>query len=489
MKESLIGTGIGGVDKVVSGEVIEWEEDFLENPSLVRDGIVYNKESAPLYRIAFLIDNHVKAVLMEEGGKNYHPLILLADAEVPAVAGIGKIDLHGKDVTVDSGNGEIYEGEMELKKGVKEAEIEIPEIATKVYVNVGYPTALESAANTGADGIGLLRTEYTAVRTLSMILNEEIFKNMTIREAIERYNEADVIYHISKDRDLRDYLKKDLKSTIKDAMKYFGEKEIIVRTFDLARDDNDSMGNRGIRRCIGEGGHTIRIVAGAIKESLEEEGDNYNIGVILPLVSHYSQIKTALDIFLDSGLRLKGGNTQKPQIMYGWEIEQPAASQNNELWLEAFKAEYGRPPDFIGIGTNDLTQFTVALGRDVYINEENLKVKNYLAELYDESDFSVIRQIYEVSKQCKKAGTRLFLLGQAAAKQEYTELMLSFGIIPSVDISSVRRVKIIASAFERRRNAKEEVIRKYIENLCDKQYLSVKSYIKPKFLQIFDMDH
>lgn len=493
-----IGEGIGGVNKVVSGEVIEWEEDFLENPSLVRNKIAYNKGSAPLYRMAFLIDNHVKAVLMEEGGKNYHPLILLTDAEVPAVAGIGKIPLHGKDVTVDSENGIIYEGESGLKKEIKEVEVEIPEITTKVYVNVGYPTALKSAAKSGADGIGLLRTEFTAVRTLSRILCDRGLKDKkfefkgkkrTVKEAIKMSNEADVIYAMAKDGTLREEFKKDLLETIEKAMEHFGKKEIIIRTLDIARGENNPMGNRGIRRCVGEGGDTIRILADAIKESFEE-GGNHNIGVILPLVSHYSQIKAALDILLNTGLKLKEDSTQnEPQIMYGWEIEQPAASQNNELWLEAFKSEYGRPPDFIGIGTNDLTQFTIALGRDVYTNEEDLKVKNYLSNLYDECDFSVVRQIYEVSKQCKEAGTRSFLLGQAAAREKYAKLMFSFDITPSVEVESVGKVKEYAYNFEKQGNPKEEVIKKYIDDLCKKQYPSIKGYLKPKFLQIFGINH
>ena len=482
-----LAKGFGGIDKVTTGEVIIWKDTFLEIPNLVNNKIIYyNKANIPFYRAAFLVDNGVKAVLMKEGGKNYHPLILFNDAEVPAVAGIGIVDLEGRIVTVDSGEGLIYEGEIQLNK--KKNSLEILEKKSEVYVNVGYPTAIESAAKTGADGIGLLRIEFIAARTLSKILTKEFFEGVTVKEAVERFNEADVIYALSKHKDLREYFKIDLKNTIKDAMDYFGEKEIILRTIDIAKEANEPMGNRGIRRCIAEGGHTIKILAEAIKESLEEKRGNYNIGVLLPLVSHYSQIKAALDIFLATNLKLKQNGIQdRLGIHYGWEIEQPAASQNNELWLEAFKAEYGQLPNFIGIGTNDLTQFTIALGRDEYTNEIDLKVKKYLESLYDENDFSVVRQIYEVSKQCEKPRIRLFLLGQAAAKQEYTELMLSFGIIPSVGISNVKRVKFIASEFEKRKNPKEEVINRYIENLCDKQYPSIKSHIKPKLLQFFDL--
>ena len=487
MQELGISKGFGGVYKVVTGRVVEWSEGFLGDQDSVKDRVVYYKENIPFYRAAFLADSGVKAVLMAEGGKNYHPLILLNDAQIPAVAGIGKIDLEGRIVTVDSGEGVIYEGELEVMKK-KKPKIETPETETKVYVNVGYPSGIEAAAESGADGIGLLRTEFVAVRTLSKILNRELFKGITVEEAIASSNEADIIYAISKHKDLREHLKLDLRETIEDAMDSFGEKEVIVRTLDIAREVNDPMGNRGIRRCIAEGGDTIRILAEAIKEVLEEKRGVYNIGVILPLVSHYSQIKTALDILLSTGLRLKqNGTRERSTIKYGWEIEQPAASVNNEVWLTAFKAEYGRFPDFIGIGTNDLTQFTIALGRDVYPNEKDMKVKNYLKGLYDESDFSIIRQIYEVSKQCKNVGTRLFLLGQAAANPDYAQLMLSFGIVPSVGIDSVRKVKLMAGQFEKQEDPKK-VIKKYIENSCSQYQSKTRSHVRSILLKKFELE-
>ena len=486
MKKKHVAEGFGGVDKVVTGEVIIWNDNFLKNPNLIENKIIYCKENIPFYQAAFLVDNKAKAVLINEGGKNYHPLILFNDAQVPAVAGIGIVNIDGEILTVDSRKGLIYKGEIQLNK--KNGINKIPITSTKVYANVGYPTAIEFAAKTGADGIGLLRIEFTAARTLSKILDVELFEGVTVKEELVRTNEADLIYAISKHKELREYLKKDFKDTIKDAMDHFGEKEIIIRTIDIARVTNDPMGNRGIRRCIAEGGQIIKILAEAIKESLEEKRGNHNIGILLPLVSHYSHIKTALEIILSTGLTLQNNSNEKLGIRYGWEIEQPAASQNNELWLEAFKIEYGQLPDFIGIGTNDLTQFTIALGRDAYTYEKDLKIKNYLESLYDESDFSVIKQIYEVSKQCKKAGTRVFLLGEAAAKPEYTELILSFGIIPSVSVSNVRRVKKLVNEFEKRGSPKEEIIRKYIENLCDKQYASIKNHIKPKLLEIFELE-
>lgn len=485
MKTFQIAKGVAGVDKVVTGEVIEWSDNFFENPSSVKSKIIYNKGNMPLYRAAFLVDNGVRAILMGEGGKNYHPLILIKDAQAAAIAGIGNIELEGKNITVDSGKGIIYAGEIQSKKK-KERECKPLHTRIKVYASVD-PAAIELAAKAGADGIGLLRTEFIAARTLLKILNKELFEGVTIKEAIARSNEADVIYAVAKHKVLREYLKLDLKKTIKTAMDHFGEKEIITRTLDIAREANEPMGNRGIRRCIAEGGDTIKILAEAIKESLDEKRGDYNVGVILPLVSHYSQIKTTLDIFLTAGLRLKqNGIRNGLSIRYGWEIEQPAASENNEIWLMAFKAEYGQPPHFIGIGTNDLTQFTIALGRDAPSKEKSSRVKNYLEKLYDESDFSVVKQIYEASKQCKRAGTEVLLLGQVAANPSYASLVLSFGIIPSIGAGNVKRIKFMASKFEKENDPKK-IIRRYVKGACRQYPQKARSCIESKLLEVFDV--
>jgi len=483
MNKKPIACGAGGISKIVTGEVVKWRDVMLDNPMLINEKIVYNKENLPCYRAAFLADHGAKAVLMAEGGKNYHPLILLNDANVPAIAGIGNIHLDGKTVTINCKEGTIYEGEYPIT--IDSTSIPAAYTDTEVYVNVGYPTSIKLAHQTGADGIGLIRTEFTAVRTLSKILDKEYSPGLLVKDMINASNEADVIYAIAKHDTLKEHLRQDLTETILSAVECFGNKEIIIRTLDIARELNEPMGNRGIRRCISEGGNTIKLLAGVIKDVLDMKAGQCTLGVFLPLVSHYSQIKTAVDIFLSSGLTLAQENVHdKYSFRFGWEIEQPAAALNNDIWLDAFKEEYGRPPHLIGIGTNDLTQFTVALGRDVSAKENDLEVKNYLKSLYSESDFSIIRQIFEVSKQCKRYKTKLFLVGQATADPDYAALMLSFGIIPSVDRQNVSKVKNTASLFEK--NLKpDQVIGKYITTVCNQYPIKVRNHIKSKLEKIF----
>lgn len=481
--------GVGNNKQIVSGEVTEWTEALIESPYLITNKVIYSKGESPLYRMAILVDNGAKAVLLEEGGKNYHPLILLGDADIPAIAGIGKHNLHGKIMTVDSMSGSIYFEKVKYKKKISlERVIKTHNTQTDVYVNVGYPTALKAAAETGADGIGLLRTEFCAARTLSKVLNEKVTRFTTIKQLIEKTSEADAVYIMANNDNLKNYLISDLKDAIITAGNFFGEKDITVRTLDIARGEKEALGNRGIRRCIAEGGHSLRVIAEAAKKALKEKRERLNIVIILPLVSHYSQIKTTLDIFLNSGLKLRNQSTQeRMSIKFGWEIEQPAASQNNEIWIDAFTREYGQPPHVIGIGTNDLTQFTIAFGRDVYSQEKDQKAKNYLKNLYDERDFSVIRQIYEVSKQCRKAGIKLFLLGEAAADQTCARLFLSFSIIPSVSISKVKLVRNIAYTFEEKKTTPQEIVSEYVDSICNNYPKKARAVVRKNLLKNFDI--
>ena len=275
--------------------------------------------------------------------------------------------------------------------------------------------------------------------------------------------------------------------TFSKAIRKFGSKEIIIRTPDIPRTSDDTMGNRGVRRCIAEGGHILRILAQAIIQTINDNEGEQTLGIILPLVSHYSQIATVLDIFIDEGLRLETeGKRSKYDIRFGWEIEQPAASLNNGLWLRAFEAEYGQTPHFIGIGTNDLTQFTMAVGRDIHTQEEDPGVREYLGDLYSEDDFSVVKQIYDVSKQVDAVGTRLFLLGEAAGSPEFLELVLAFGIIPSVGINKVREVRRLVKEFETDGDPRSVIV-KYINNVSSCYPSSAGKQIQSYLLEIFDL--
>lgn len=469
--------------KITSGEVVAWGKNLIRSPELIRERIVYLREDVPLHIAAFLIDSGVKGVLMAHGGKNYHPLILLDEAGIPALSGVGVLSIAGSVVTIDASTKSFTLGTPPRKE--VEEKVVIPKSRTPIYANVGLPHAIVTAASMEVDGIGLLRTEFVLARTLSRLLDVEISDGITVGQALEATNEADVVYQIAKHPTLSNELKADLKTAIGLALEMFRGKQVIVRTLDIARAFNDPMGNRGIRRCIAEGGATIRILAEAIIEALQQAEGNNDIGVVLPLVSHYSQISSALEILLSTGLRLRGARAGPLSIKYGWEIELPAAAINNELWLEAYEVEYGHMPHFIGFGTNDLTQFTIALGRDVSSQEKDALTRKYLNELYDETDISVVRQIVEVSKHCAKKSIRFFAFGEAAASKTFGQLMLSLGLIPSVSVDNVWKARVMAREFEDEGNQELARVR-YISEVCQRYPLKTQKKVEAALSRILN---
>jgi phosphoenolpyruvate-protein kinase (PTS system EI component) len=463
MSSKVLASGTKGPVATATGPVLLWQDSLLDSPETIAGSVVYDKGQTPLFRAAFIIEHGAVAFLMAEGGKNYHPLILAVEAGIPTVAGIGKLDgLDGQIVTVDSHLGQVYAGQaVPFTKIPESPAIQYGAGVPDVYVNVGYPAGLNEAARCGAAGLGLLRTEFAAVKTLALHLNQKSTDGRRWRELLERPggNEADALYTIAQDSQSKHILKAGFRDVIADAVEQFGSREVIVRTLDIARRLDEPMGNRGIRRCVGSGGDTLRLLCEAIREVLEEKGGR--IGLILPLVSHYAQIKATVECLLASGLHLHQAGTHAPnQVTFGWEIEQPAASQNNLLWLTAFTTEFGQPPHMIGIGTNDLTQFTIALGRDADAEETDPKLANYLRDLYDEHDFSVIKQILEAAYQCRQWGTRIFLLGQAGADPILAPLLFAYQVTPSVAAARVGDVQAMAAA-SIKSAAKEQAIKTY----------------------------
>lgn len=467
MTLEVLASGTTGLPLLATGRVIEWHDQWLTQPGSLTGAVVYDRGPTPLYRMAFIVEQGAAAVLMAEGGRNYHPLILAAEAGVPALAGIGQHDrLVDQRVTVDVAAGRVYAGELPAPAAMPARAVANQATDTPpVYVNVGYPSGLPAAAASGADGLGLLRTEFAAVKTLALHLDQRLDDGRRWGDLLEPPggNEADAIYAIAQDRHGREVLKAGLRAVVAAAVEQFGDREVIVRTLDIARRLDEPMGNRGIRRCIGSGGATVRLLCEALREVLAERGGR--LGLILPLVSHYGQIRATVEQVLASGLTLRReGGSAANQLTFGWEIEQPAAAQNNRLWLAAFMAEFGQPPHLIGIGTNDLTQFTIALGRDVSTQETDPAQATYLGTLYDECDFAVVRQILEPAAQCRQVGTRVLLLGQAGASPLLAPLLFACRITPSVAIGRVAEVRRLAAA-SRQPGATWQAIEAYRERV------------------------
>jgi pyruvate, water dikinase len=339
-------------------------------------------------------------IITDEGGVTCHAAIVSRELGIPCVVGTGdasSIIPENSQVTLDGNKGMVWEGILvETEKKVEATNeptvvLQAPLTVTEVKVNVSMSEAAKKAAATGADGVGLLRTEH-------MMLTTGVHPKKYIQEG----NEAELV--------------RVLVENILKVADSFYPKPVWYRTLDAPTDEfqsldggedepyehNPMLGWRGIRRELDEP-EILMAEFKAIKK-LHEQGYT-NIGIMLPLVQHPDELKEAKKIARQAGL--------KPQknIEFGIMVETPAAA----LTIEDFIAE---GIDFVSFGTNDLTQYTLAIDR----NNENV------ADLYTESHPAVLKLIERVIIECNKAGVKTSICGQAGSIPAIVEKLVELGI-------------------------------------------------------------
>jgi pyruvate,water dikinase len=339
-------------------------------------------------------------IITDEGGVTCHAAIVSRELGIPCVVGTGdatSILPENSQVTLDGNKGMVWKGIlMETEKKVEASEeptvvLQAPLTVTEVKVNVSMAEAAKKAAATGADGVGLLRTEH-------MMLTTGVHPKKYIQEG----NEAELV--------------RVLVENILKVADSFYPKPVWYRTLDAPTDEfqsldggenepyehNPMLGWRGIRRELDE--PEILLAEFKAIKKLHEQGYT-NIGIMLPLVQHPDELREAKKIARQAGL--------KPQknIEFGVMVETPAAA----LTIEDFIAE---GIDFVSFGTNDLTQYTLAIDR----NNENV------ADIYTESHPAVLKLIERVIIECNKAGVKTSICGQAGSIPKIVEKLVELGI-------------------------------------------------------------
>ncbi|WP_461863421.1 phosphoenolpyruvate synthase, partial [Thermococcus sp.] len=335
---------VSEIDKVKEGDVLV---TTMTNPDMV-----------PAMKRA-------SAIVTDEGGRTCHAAIVGRELGIPTVVGTKeatKVLKDGMLVTVDGTRGVVYEGIVKSLVKKEEEEKAAGQVvvagaplitATEVKVNVSMPEVAERAAATGADGVGLLRAEH-------MILGIGAHPIKFIREGKE------------------EELVNKLVEGIRKVVEAFYPRRVWYRTLDAPTNEfrelpggeeepeerNPMLGWRGIRRGLDQP-ELLKAEFKAIKRLVDEGYDN--IGVMLPLVSHPEQIRKAKEIALSVGL------VPHKDVEWGVMVETPASA----IIIEDLIKE---GIDFISFGTNDLTQYTLAIDRD---NERVFK-------LYDETHPAVL---------------------------------------------------------------------------------------------------
>ena len=289
------------------------------------------------------------------------------------------------------------------------------EISAKVKVNVALPEAAKRAAQTQADGVGLLRAEH-------MITANHVHPAEYIR------------------RGELDKLVKVVHDGIEKVLKEFKGKPVWYRTFDARTDEyrnleggkyepheeNPMLGWHGIRRDLDQP-ELLKAQFLAIKQLLDEGYGN--IGIMFPFVHSAEQVRQAKKIAEEVGLR-----QEKGRLEFGVMIEVPGAA----LTIEDIIAE---GIDFISFGTNDLTQLTLGVDRN------NERIQKHFNEMHP----AVLKQIKMVIDACKKAGVQTSICGQAANNPEMVKTLVRYGIDSiSANIDSVEKVRSIVLREEKK---------------------------------------
>ncbi|NJE09747.1 phosphoenolpyruvate synthase [Thermococcus sp. MAR1] len=391
--------GLGASPGIGAGRVVViFEADEIDK---VKEGDVLvttmtNPDMVPAMKRA-------SAIVTDEGGRTSHAAIVSRELGIPAVVGTKEATKKlktGDYVTVDGTRGVVYKGIVKSLVEKKEEEKATGQVvvagaplvtATKVKVNVSMPEVAERAAATGADGVGLLRAEH-------MILTIGKHPVKFIKEGKE------------------EELVEKLADGIRTVASAFYPRPVWYRTLDAPTNEfkempggedepderNPMLGWRGIRRSLDQV-ELLKAEFKAIKKVVEEGYDN--IGVMLPLVANPEQIRKAKEIARSVGLE------PHKDVEWGIMIEVPAAA----LIIEDLIKE---GLDFVSFGTNDLTQYTLAIDRD----------NDRIAYLYDEKHPAVLKLIENVIKVAKKYGVETSICGQAGSDPKMAKILVRLGI-------------------------------------------------------------
>ena len=345
----------------------------------------------------------ILAFVTEKGSANSHTSILARTMNIPAVigaAGIMEEDNDGKDVIVDGFGGKIYINpdmdtvlEMQKKKqnadnkkellkklkGVKPITLDGREIM--LYANIGSIEDLPAVYANDAMGVGLFRSEFIYLESKSYPTEDKQF-------AI--YKEA--------------------------AQKAFG-KRVIIRTldigadkqadyFDMPKEENPAMGIRAIRICL-----TRPTVFKTQLRALYRASAFGKLAIMFPMIISVEEVRKIKEICDEVKAELRKENIPfNENIELGIMIETPAAALiSDKLAKEA---------DFFSVGTNDLTQYTLAADRQ---NPE-------LTSFCDTHHTAVLRLIKTVVDNSHKAGIWTGICGELAADTDLTELFLAMGV-------------------------------------------------------------
>ncbi len=407
-EEDVLLSGLGASPGIASGAVRI--VDKLDQLDKVGEGDIIVTEMTTPDMVPAM--KRAAGIVTSEGGMTSHAAIVARELGAPAVVGTGGATDTLEDdqlVTLDGDKGTIREGvetedETEPVEEVRPQAPVKPMTATEVKVNVSIPEAAERAAATGADGVGLLRIEHMILST-----------NKTPERYIEDHGERAYIQEIV--------------DGVRGVADEFYPRPVRVRTLDAPTDEfrqleggenepeehNPMLGYRGIRRSL-DTPEVFKHELEAFRQLFEMGYDN--VEIMFPLVNDAEDVLRARNLMEEAGI-------DPEKRSWGVMIETPAAALGVEKMAEA-------GIDFASFGTNDLTQYTLAVDR----NNGNV------ADRFDELHPAVLDLISQTIETCRDHDVNTSICGQAGSKPRMVKHLVNEGATSiSANIDAVRDVQ------------------------------------------------
>ena len=368
-----------------------------DTPCIIAADDLVPSETARLDR------SKVLGFITARGSSNSHTAIFARTMGIPAVVGLGDSlleEFDGKNVFVDGASGEVFvdpdartTAELESRRDQEAAhrryldtfrgrEAVTPDgHRILVCANIGAPKDLEAVLGADADGIGLFRSEFLYLGRDNYPPEEDQYQ--AYRQVLEAMDGRMVVIRtldIGADKQA-DY-------------------------FELPKEENPAMGLRAIRICL-----TRPQVFRTQLRALYRASAHGKLGIMFPMITSVSEVLRIKEICAQVREELKAeGIPFDEKVELGIMIETPAAAVISDLLAQEV--------DFFSIGTNDLTQYTLAVDR------QNAQVESFC----DRHHEALLRLIRTTVENAHKAGIWAGICGELAADTTLTDFFMEVGV-------------------------------------------------------------
>ena len=400
--------------KDISNRVIHILQGGSEQAGLGDQPVIILADDLAPSETVQLDKSKVLSFVTRHGSTNSHTAILARTMNIPALIGIDyPEDAEGHMAVVDGRNGVFLldptEEELTKYEALRQEEVEkarlLQELKDKenvtkagrkiaLYANIGGVGDVASVLANDAGGIGLFRSEFLYLETEDYPSEEQQFK--AYRTVAEN----------------------------------MAGKKVIIRTLDIGADkqvdyfgleheENPAMGYRAIRICLDR-----KEIFKTQLRAIYRASYYGNISIMFPMIISVDEVKAAKEMCATVQKELKSEGIPYGKVELGIMIETPAAVMISDL--------LAKEVDFFSVGTNDLTQYTLAIDR------QNPKLDN----IYDAHHLAILRMLQMIIDNGHKEGCWVGICGELGADVTLTDTFIKMGIDElSVSPSMILKVR------------------------------------------------